>query len=220
MKNLVFLVGIFAIVTAMTSPLSGQPANILDRRFTDVNLKNVTVNEVLLQALVNTDTPGGIVVSAPCGVLPRHSYTPTEPSLRGLLNTLVLAEPAYTWALREGVVNMFPREMTTPFLMTVIPRLEIKAATPSEALEQLLKTRGVSEQARRDLGSRLVQGGVYSSIAKSSGPKSNTLSMKATNISVLEALNRIARTHGKAVWVLSQSRCNARDVYSIDFIAR
>lgn len=199
-----------------------QSGNILDRRAINLSLKDVTIHEALLEALINAGVPGGVAVSHDCGALPRHSLTPANPSLRGLLDAIVLAEPGYTWEVRDGVVNLITHVGLSPFLQTMVPRFEINGpTTPREALEKLLLIPEVRNQAERYLGSRLGQGGPYAFSLR--GPKpsqAKKLSLKATNITVREALNSIARTNGTGVWMLSQSRCtvpNRRRVYSWQF---
>lgn len=195
---------------------------LLGKALVNVNLRNTTVNDALAQALRGAGMPGGIVMTRDCEQIRTHSLTPLKPSLRALLDAIVSAEPGYTWELNQGVVNLLPRDGGSPFLKTVIPRLEIRdAANLDDALEELLSAPEVQSQAGRYLGSRLIQGRVYGFSLQ--GQRVNAgmkLSLSAKNITVREALNKLASAHGTAVWLFIQSKCDGRRIYSIDFVSK
>jgi hypothetical protein len=199
-----------------------QSDDILNRQVMNVNMVDTTIDQALLQALIKAGVPGGIAVPSHCGALPRHSFTPAKLTLRGLLDAIASAEPGYTWEVRDGVVNLVSHDGISVFLRTMIPKLEInKAVTLRGALNELLAIPEVQNQGQHYLGFRLMQGFAYASGPQGAKPtEAKKLSLSATNLTVRDALNAIASTHGSAVWILTQSQCKGRRIYSIDFVAK
>ncbi len=145
---------------------------------------------------------------------------PSNPSVRGLLDAVVSADPDYSWRVNEGVVNLTPRYVKLQFLDTKVSKLDLKLKTPDESLNALLILPEVQNQAKKELGSRVVQGSPYAFSTNGEGQQQKTISVMLNDTTVADALNKIARVYGTAVWVLVKNECNrsGRNTFSIKFI--
>jgi hypothetical protein len=188
-----------------------------------VRLAAANTPDRVAQALMDAEIPGGLALIHYCGGFPEHSLKPATLSLRGLLDAVVSADPQYSWEMDKGVVNLVPRYGAFHVLETRISKLDLEnVKTPDEALNRLLALPEVEAQTRRELGSRVFQGGAfaYPATLDLDAKGAKTFSVTATNITLRDALNLIAISHGKAVWVLARGECanNVRKSFSIKFI--
>lgn len=215
MKTIQFVIRAAAVALLIGSPqliLSQKVTNssdILNRPTRGLRLNNRTTPDILAQALINADVPGGIAVRSRCGGFESRFLNPTDATLRGILDAVVSAEPDHFWNVDDGVVNFVPRDNEPLLLRSMVSRLEVRAAEPNEALSQLLALPEVNKAARFELGLRTVTGGPYAFMIDGSKPERKKLSLSLTNVTVREALNSIARAHGSAVWILvKQEDCD------------
>jgi hypothetical protein len=187
-----------------------------------VKLDRATTPDVVAQALLDTDLPGGITVLHYCGGFPTRSLKPSGNTVRGLLNEVVSTDPNYSWSLEDGVVNLIPRYKKIHFLETGVSKLELnQLKTPDAALNILMGLPEVEKQMNSELGTRVLDGFVYAYPANApNAPREKTFSIALTNTTVAEGLNAIAKAYGSAVWVLVKNECNnsGRKTFSIKFI--
>ena len=159
-----------------------------------------------------------------CGSFESRFLNPTNTTLRGVLDAVVSAEPEYYWNVDEAVVNFVPRDNEPLLLRTIVSRLEVREVGPNEALFQLLALPEVDKVARAELGLHTVTGGAYAFMMDGSKFERKKVSLSLTNVTVLEALNAIARAHGSAVWILvKQDDCglsNVRKFFDLHFISK
>ena len=198
--------------------------DILNRPSEGVQLSNATTPDILAQALTNAGVPGGIAVRSNCGVLEHRFLSPSKKTLRGVLDAVSSADPEYSWNVDHGVVNFVSRDDEPRLLKTIVSKLEVSSAEPNEALSQLLALPEVAKAAGGELGFQTVTGGPYAFMMDGSKPERQKVSLSLTNVTVREALNAIARTHGTAVWILvRQDDCgpnHARKFFDLHFISR
>src|SRR6266404_7667475 len=76
-------------------------SDILNRPTGGVQLRNPTTTDILAQALINAGVPGGIAVRSYCGGFESRFIKPADATLRGVLDEVVSAEPAYSWNVDE-----------------------------------------------------------------------------------------------------------------------
>ncbi len=214
----VTLVG--SLLTALPTPLTSQTLNDRLSSSVQVRLNGVNTPDTVAEALYDAEMPGGIAVVHYCGGFPTRSLKPSTPSVRGLLDAVVSADPDYSWRVNEGVVNLTPRYVKLQFLDTKVSKLDLKLKTPDESLNALLILPEVQNQAKKELGSRVVQGSPYAFSTNGEGQQQKTISVMLSDTTVADALNKIARAYGTAVWVLVKNECNrsGRNTFSIKFI--
>src|SRR5690349_2602623 len=164
MKLCMILIAIMS-ASVMTDVVSHtrQAANQSDlvaRQAKGANLQNVMVEQAVINALLDAGAPGGVAVSD-CNESVTHNFRPRDSSLRGILESIISADPRYTWEVKDNAINVLPANGLPPFLATRISRFDIsQAESPNEALTQLLALPEI-QRAQLNLGPRAVQGGAY-----------------------------------------------------------
>jgi hypothetical protein len=213
----------------------------VDKLQVEAPLLDGTIQDIVARALESVGTPGGIAVRQYCGGIQYYSVKPADSSLGALLDAAVSVEPGYNWTVDNGVVNFIPHYDKSLFLWTKVTKLEIKdVVTLNAALSELFALPEVAEAGR--FGNRLAsitQSYPYGRVDGSCGstdqgkestctlsampePEKRKFSLRLANVTVLEALNAIARLHGRAVWVLvDHQQCGAADdqkFFTLDFV--
>lgn len=178
----------------------------------------------LLGVLSERDAPGGMVIYPECGEEERVPR-PTAARLTGAplaeaLDALAAAAPRYLWRSEGGVVNFFPAGTHTPLLDLRVERFRAEnMRTPGEALGRLLDTPEVREAiGRPEVGDRLLRGGLgyYDPNREESAGK--VFSVSLGGATVREALDAIARAHGRAMWSYHWINCSGRSHFEVDFL--
>jgi hypothetical protein len=213
----------------------------VDKLQVEAPLLDGTIQDIVARALESVGTPGGIAVRQYCGGIQYYSVKPADSSLSALLDAAVSVEPGYNWTVDNGVVNFIPHYDQSLFLWTKVTKLEIKdVVTLNAALSELFALPEVAKAGR--FGNRLVgstQSYPYGRVDGNCGstdqgkestcrlsampePEKRRFSLRLANVTVLEALNAIARLHGRAVWVLvDHQHCGAADeqkFFTLDFV--
>lgn len=179
----------------------------------------VTPREALLDVLRSQGAPGGLALLPQCGEEERLAV-PGGATLPELLDSLVAATPQYKWQSEHGVVNIIPAGGAPPLLDVRVARFRAaKVKTPDEALGNLLETPEVREaMPRPDVGWRLLRGKLSSYGPNAEGSEAaKTFSVSLDNLTVREALNAIARAHGRAMWTLRANNCGRANFFELDF---
>lgn len=178
----------------------------------------VTTREALLGVLRGQGVPGGLALPSQCDGEARQAV-PAGSSLAELLDSLVAAAPQYRWQSENGVINVLPSGVP-PLLNLRLARFRAEGVTsPGEALVRLFESPEVQEAMTRPaVGARLFrgQGGHYEPEHTASGG-GKTLSVSVDNVTVREALNAIAREHGRAMWTFRQVNCRGVNAFELDF---
>lgn len=217
---LVALLGSLAFVTVTYSGQeSEQPNRLLDRPAKHANLEHVMVGQAAVNALLDADAPGGVAKLSDCND-PTFSFKPQDYSLRGVLDSIVSSDPRYMWEIKDGVVNVVPDKRLPSFLAVRISKFEISDVESLREVLSLLLSLPEVREAQRSLGSQAVQGGSYAFCPGGCSPKEKRISISLKDVTVREALNAIARTHGNAVWWFRPSECRGRKFFSLDFAAK
>jgi hypothetical protein len=203
------------------SQIVKQSDSFLNRQTKGAHLQNVMVGQAFVNALVNVGAPGGVATVSDCNGQVTYVLTPRDPSLRGVLDSIVSTDPRYTWEVKDDVINVLPSDGLPPFFGARISKFEIfNVATPNEALFQLLAIPEV-RQARLKLGRHAVQGGGTHVFCPGCPTKeTKKISVNLKGVTVREALNAISRAHGTAVWKFSYWECRGQKSFSLDFAAQ
>lgn len=216
------MVGIGGLLMIATGSHPGQTIkqsdNLLNRQIKGAHLQNVMVGQAVVNALFAAGVPGGVANASDCNGSATHIFKPRDPSLRGVLDSIVSRDPRYTWEVKDEVINVLPSNGLPAFFGVRISKFEIfNGATPNEALFKLLAIPEV-RQARLKLGRHAVQGGGPYLFCPGCPPKEpKKISINLKSVTVREALNAISRAHGTAVWKFSHWQCGGQKSFSLDF---
>jgi len=209
-------VALVAYAQQLPPPREAQEAM---RRHRERTRGTVTAQEALFGVLRGLGVPGGFVLSPQCEEEERQT-PPGGSSLRERLDSLVAAAPQYKWQAENGVVNVVPKSGLPALLEACIVRFRAESVrSPGEALVKLIETPEVREaMTRPDVGSRLFRGGVgYYDPNPEASESVKTFSVSRDNVTVREALNAIAREHGRAMWTHRQHHCRGVHAFELDF---
>lgn len=177
-------------------------------------LETLHAREVFVDALATEGLPGGIVWQVICGV----DTLQIKADLSSLqmdekLNLIISAFPQYRWQKEQGVINLILKSGSPALLKTKLSNYRVdNAPSATVALEDLLNLPELKEAT-----SRLGLKGAISFLGLSS-PRKRNITLSLTNVTVYEALNAIARAHGKAIWHYTEWECDGKKEYSIKFI--
>lgn len=194
---------------------------LLTRHVTLPVLQEETTTSAFTKTLSAAKLPGGIFVATNCSEPQRYPLTPSDSSLRGALNSVVAADPRYTWQADDETINMLPYGVDQKFLSQRIARLDIRnASSLREAADVLLRTPEVKSAAvKYNLGENVQRGGIgyYQPQEETSGAKLS-ITVRQKNVTVRDALNAIVRAHGSAVWAYTERRCSTGNSFTIEFL--
>jgi hypothetical protein len=134
------------------------------------------------------------------------------------LEAVIQTDPRYHWRVDDGVVNLLPVDDEPQLLKVRINKLTVKNVTlANAALGKLLALPEVKEAIERLQLSPGVQM-IKRLVSLNPDPPKYTFRFK--NVTLREALNIIARVHGRAVWEYREQRCEGKIEYGFNFIVQ
>jgi len=214
------ILGIMMCAQGVRSSEGNSDQQLLDRQVA-THLSGLTTTDALVRVLSVAGVPGGVVRKSRCDAPPKYRLSPAGSSLRDALEAIVSNDPQYKWQIEDGVVNLLYRNTNPTFLNLRIARFNAKnVRTVNEALDLLLRTPEVQNGvARLHIGTQLFRGGLgyYGLPSGNRGDNNQKFTVDLKNVTLREALNAIARAHGRAIWAYTQGDCNGRKFFSLDF---
>jgi len=131
---------------------------------------------------------------------PRQPYARIEISVNDatfedILNAVVQSAPRYQWRNENGIVDVFPKETTSPLLETVVHRFQFSGNDWGQAIDALTAAPEVQSQIA-NLGLVRREGK-----AAAAGKDASQFSIDLNDASVRRALHEITRESGKSFWV-------------------
>jgi hypothetical protein len=159
--------------------------------------------------------PGGIATITNGEDEPvKHSNVPVNGALREALDVIIRADPQYEWFDDDGVVNILPLSGEPALLTTRIKEFYVEDLSVDSALNRLLQLPEIRKKWE-ELG---LSSGIDFLGLRS--PRPRKITMQCQDVTLREALNAIARTHGRAVWSYSEWHCHGRREVRINFVVR
>jgi len=189
---------------------------IIARQNTKGNLDQITTQDAFVRSLTSARLPGGMVTTSECNPNAKPQKDSLSSPLFESLNRITQTDPQYKWQNERGVINLIPTSGEPDVLKIPIREFRVKNARSLELiLEQLLALPEVQSDA---VGRRVNQGIRFAGL--SSPRREPQLSISIRDATLRDALNAMVRTHGRAVWSYSESRCNGQDRFTIDFLVQ
>ncbi|MEW6130728.1 MAG: hypothetical protein AB1757_27100 [Acidobacteriota bacterium] len=219
-KSIFFALHIFvSIFMLMLSGQNGQAqkatSDVLDHQVVINDVDYHTIRSTFLTSLASARVPGGIITILDCADTQNPQVTRLpQPTLRETLDAIVFGNPEYRWQIDEGVINLLTTKDEPSLLKVQVNRLKVeKVRSIGAILDALINLPEVKEAiARLNLkpGLKIMIGPV--------NPTPPQYTLIYENISVRDALNKIAGLHGRAVWEYKERRCDGKTEFSIDFV--
>jgi hypothetical protein len=221
MKRIVSLRALLLLLLLLTSTLAGgqqqtaelkdSTAKILSREVRWINPQSADLFSTLTMNLAASQLPGGILAVRKCGA-PQPTFVPAETStLQSELNRMAKVMPDYQWTLDDGVVNFLPKNYAPSPLDILIADFDAENVTTIKAYNQLFDTlavkNGFSRLGLHEPAVQLVFGG------GSETKDQRHITVKLKNVTLRQALNRIVKTDGRKVWILSIDSCGEDNTY-------
>jgi hypothetical protein len=185
-----------------------------------VVLESGPLGPALESVLIAARRPGGAVFAYGCGEPAEAPLSiPSTYSVASALDTLTSIYPTHSWTVRDGVINLLPRQGLPTVLGTPIEHLAWDTnEAPSASVGRLFRLDAVT---RRFVALGITGGMIIPGLRKlprlvdgiPQVPKGRE--WKVENVTLLAALNRIAASYGDARWVYEESTCGAVKSYRV-----
>jgi len=216
---------------AMVNPLQAQthPEAKLrtspEHRLTsNLELHQVSTPEASLAVLRSLGQPGGIVtmLSDDCDSNKRRSvFLPWGLDIEGALDIIVPGGYSLTWSKDNAVVNIFPRG-NVPGVMRV--RIESFQWNTREHVRLVIGRLFVLEGVASHLAERRIASGLQFGIGLQKAPRlvggvpqeeQSGQPYSLRDSTLLDALNRVVASYGRAVWMYTEKHCGGKREYQI-----
>lgn len=174
--------------------------------------------EAFVAALRAADVAGGAIVVEGCPEEPKHSVQISGTTLGELLNSIAGSDPHYAWRLYRGVVDLEPSGGLPALLTTQLKAYDSGDATDPESAVTFLNS--LPEVMRAAVALGLTQnpsGSFLSGMAPGPPPPRKRLDLRLHDITLLDALNAIARTNKHGFWTYNETHCGSINQFSLYF---
>lgn len=197
--------------------IDGAVSDVLERKVVVNDPSSLTIPDAFLRFLVGTRVPGGRVRMLGCeSQEAQYDWERLNSPLREALDSIVSVDRLYTWHAEDRVINLIPRSGIPSLLETHITEFRVNKATSARlALSELLT---LPEVKKRIAELRLSEGLNVMVIPSTSAPNQYQFDVNCKDVTLRDALNAIARAHGRAVWSYTERYCNGKNMFSIDFV--
>jgi len=206
---------------AQTSESSASESIL--RRTALMTHDRVNTTSALTMALSSAGIPGGIVTVSGCGEDVTYIFRSSGVTLRDVLNAIVATNPQYAWRINRGAINVTPKRGYPSLLNLRISELNVREArSVDEALSQILVIPEVQKRIHElNLKRGFMRIGMRDLRRPGSvGASEPHYNFSLRNVTFREALNAIARAHGRAVWEYRERHCDGKVEFQIQFLVR
>jgi hypothetical protein len=173
-----------------------------------VRLGNTTAQSLLSDSLSWLNIPSGIALPSNDAGNSRFTYHPADLSIRGILDSIVAADPRYEWSIKGGVINLLPKVESPPLLDVHLAEFS-QEEVPVRVMFEALENRPEVRRRAAELGFSKSQGGFEFQIGLVDTRK---YTVRCQNCTVREALNAIARQSG-GFWVYREYNHEGNKTY-------
>ena len=202
-------VSIAATPTPQEDVLS-RPAAIGDR-----SLHASSAFEAAVQA---SGVPGGDAFLEGCADEPKPTVHPQGTTLREVLDSITSRDSHYMWQMREGVINLEPVKGAPALLRTYLKTYDSRNLTDAVSAVTLLSSLPEVARAAAGLGLTYVElGSGLGGIALGARSPKKPLDVRLHDVTLLDALNAIARTNKRGVWTCREIHCGSVHEFNISF---
>jgi hypothetical protein len=168
--------------------------------------------------LLLAGVPGGVAFVEGCSDQPLPMVHPHGTTLREVLNSITADHSAYAWKIRNGVVNLEPSAGTPALLRIRLNTYDSGDLTDGASAVTFLSSSPEVERSAAKLNlAHNVSGNALGSMAQGPPPPKRPLGIRLHDVTLLDALNAIARGNKHGVWVYREIRCGAVHQFDISF---
>jgi hypothetical protein len=200
--------------------VSGQTAKIvkpstddlMERQLPGDGTDYLSTTDAFYNSLGGVGMPGGAERIVGCEQdNAKQAWSPMNKSLRQALDTIVEADPRYRWEVVDQVINLLPATGEPALLQTRISEFHVENMfSAMDALSPLLAL----PEVRKAMDDLHLKPGIT---LISSWRSPTAISVTCTNVTLRQALNAIARAHGRVAWGYIETDCAGKDEVVIRF---
>lgn len=212
------------LIALMLAPLSADPGfSYSPPAETDLKVLQSScdrIREAFAESLLAYNTPGGMVIfhDSNCeGVRYIGSSIKQTDSLSERLDSLVQAVPSYKWAMRDGVVNLQPRDSKARLLDIQIAHFSYNTNSNLDSILNSLKN---TPEFLREIDRLNLNDGPYFGGLQSPPLKKAATEIVFQNKSVRQILNDIVGRRGRGLWVYSERVIDHHHRFTLQFVIK
>lgn len=170
------------------------------------------------RALHVAGVPGGVALVEGCPEEAKVTVHPRGTTLREVLDGITSDDSHYVWRLYGGVVNLEPSNGPPPLLRTQLKVYESGDVTDAASAVTFLSSASEVANAAASLGlTQNVLGPGLGGMPKGPRPLPKRLGLQLHNVTLLDALNAIARTNTHGLWTYQETHCRSVNQFNLSF---
>lgn len=129
---LVVLLGATSLVCAQVSAVTKKAANLADMQFESVRIEEQSVETLFTSLSLSYDIPIGLVIASNDDDLSTYVLDLKKGTLTDLLTQFASQHNQYTWEIKDGVVNIFPKHNYRDLVLDELLGAQISKFSVSE----------------------------------------------------------------------------------------
>jgi hypothetical protein len=142
---------------------------------------------------------------------------PHGTTLREVLDSITSGDPRYVWRMHNGAVNLEPLKGIPALLKTYLKTYDSQDTDAVSAVTFLSSLPEVA-RAAAELGlTQNVMGPGLGSMAQGPPPRKKPLGIRLHDVTLLDALNAIARANTHGVWTYRETHCGSIRQFNLSF---
>ena len=178
----------------------------------------LSVNLAIQTAIHGSGAAGGAVITQGCEE-PSDSIVRFQGStLREVLDDIITADPDYRWEVKDGVVNLIPAKGVPDLLTLRIDAFDSGDATSVTTAKTFLFALPEVRKRAVELGfDQAIYGSGLYAVPPGARPARKLLNVRLQDVTLLEALNALVRTHKHGLWIYREIHCKSINHFDINF---
>ncbi len=187
-----------------------RPARIGDRSLPAVS--------AFQGALLVSGVPGGVAFVEGCSGQPLPMVRPHGITLLDVLNSITAGDSTYVWRKRKGVVNLEPSTGLPALLRTHLDIYDSGRVSDAVSAVTFLSSSPQVTRAATKLGlAQNALGPGLGSMVQGTPPPKKPLGIRVHDVTLLDALNAIARANKHGIWVYRETHCGSIQQFNLSF---
>src|SRR5258708_10374105 len=164
--------------------------------------KSLPASSAFQGALLISGVPGGVAFVEGCSDQPLPMVHPHGTTLREVLDSITAGDSGYVWRMYEGVVNVEPLQGGPALLRIHLKAYNSRDLTDAGSAVTFLSSSPEVTRAATKIGlAHNVSGSALSGMAQGPQPPKKPLAIRLHDVTLLEALNAIARANKHGDWI-------------------
>jgi len=218
-----FATAVLLVLVLPPSPVVSRPSTLaaqedLLTRTAAIGDRSLPAFSAFQDALEVSGVPGGVAFVEGCADEPKLVVHPHGTTLRQVLDSIVSADPHYVWRIREGVLNAQPAKGLPALLETHLKTYDSGELTDAVSAVTVLSSSPDVASAGTRLGlTHNVLGPGLGGMAQGSPQPKKPLGLRLHDVTLLDALNTIARANKHGVWTYRETQCGPVHQFKISF---